>query len=99
MSKADTLQIEVTSEVGAKSQRGMVHIEFGTKYEARLSIPDATKVHRLLGQAIEAATSDEIFVKFAQEKLGFELVQAVLLLRELRLYRQGSYDPVPLGGH
>ena len=84
--------IVMSSMVSNATGRGMVEIAVDEKV-IQIDVAKARELHRILGEVIEAAISDEVLDKFL-EQLGFDKrrkAQAMSIFREMR---QGSADVV-----
>lgn len=90
MNDQGTTKLEISSIFGARTRQGLVQFTYGDKLDILLDVRKAKTVHRMLGEAIEAAISDELIVKFFMEKRGLSLEDAAKLLLEFRELRQGS---------
>lgn len=64
-----TGMVEVGTLLSHRTGQGRVEIAIGAEV-AQWDIGDAKKVHAMLGEAIEAAISDELIFKFLTEKVG-----------------------------
>lgn len=88
------LILEVHSLVSHTTREGRVEIIADGRRIAQFDVAKAREVHRMLGEAIEAAISDELLVKFLIEKVGLATDAAVMALRDFRVMRQGTADTV-----
>jgi phage tail sheath gpL-like len=89
--QAHETPIECGSIYGMKSQRGLVELLVGPT-RVQMTVEKAKTVHAMLGTAIEAAISDEIFVRFMVERVGMDRERAAAALLDLRELRQGSRE-------
>jgi hypothetical protein len=75
--------------MGNDTNQGMV--EFSLNQEiTQMDLDKAREVHRMLGEAIEAAVSDWLIFKFFIEKVGFDKEKAAVVLMDFRELRHGS---------
>ena len=88
-----TVPFSVESIFGALTMQGLVKITLG-KQSMMVDVRKAREIHAMLGQAIEAAISDEAFVKFMTTRAGLTVHAAALALGDLREIRQGTRDLV-----
>jgi hypothetical protein len=88
--------VQVGSIFGAASRRGGVNLSVNDT-QTQMDTKKAREIGLMLIEAAEAAESDEVFMKFLEEKVGItdaEKVQAMLLdLRELRQGSRGTVYP------
>jgi hypothetical protein len=90
---AMTSDITIGTLLSSKDSTGRV--EFSINGDVtQMDIAKAREIALMLGQAIEAAISDEIMFKFLTERIGLEPAKASMALNDLREYRQGSPDRV-----
>ena len=74
-----------------RTKMGM--IEFSLNNEmSQWDLDKARQVHRMLGEAIEAAVSDTLIYQFFVEKVGMDPDKAAAVLLDFRDLRQGSRD-------
>jgi len=90
--KTDGL-IEIGTIISSTSGRARVEVQIGTEV-AQWDIGNAKTVHTMLGEAIEAAISDELIMKFLTERVHLPKEKAASLLVEFRELRQGSREAV-----
>lgn len=79
-------RVEFASILSRRTKRGMVNLTVNNE-SAQLDVRKAKEIHRMLGEAIEAAISDELIYTFLTVKAGFsdaEANRALLVFRELR---------------
>lgn len=86
--------LEFHSLVSHRSREGRVSMFIDHRQVAQFDVAKAKEVHRMLGEAIEAAISDELLVRFLTEKVGLSTDAAVLALRDFRVMRQGTAETV-----
>lgn len=80
---------EVASIYGAKTQRGLVEMQLGDR-KVQMPIGKAREIRDMLTDAIEAAISDELLVRFLTEKVGLDPMKAAAALMDFRELRQGT---------
>lgn len=85
--------VEIGTIISSQTGRGRVEVAIGGEL-AQWDIGDAKKVHAMLGEAIEAAISDELIMKFLTQKVGIDQDKAARLLVDFRELRQGSKETV-----
>lgn len=74
-----------------RTKMGM--IEFSLNDEmSQWDLDKAREVHRMLGEAIEAAVSDTLLFQFFTQMIGFDDEKASRVLLDFRELRQGSRD-------
>jgi hypothetical protein len=87
--------IAVSTIISQRTREGRV--EFSMNEEmSQWDLDTAREVHRMLGEAIEAAVSDSLLFKFLTERVGMDADragQALLDFRELRQGSRGSVHP------
>jgi len=76
-----------------RTQMGMIEFSFNDEM-SQWDLDKAREIHRMLGEAIEAAVSDTLIYQFFVEKIGFESEKAAAVLMDFRELRQGSKDLV-----
>ena len=95
--------IELASILSNRTKEGMVELLLqninddgfpAKEIKIQMDITKAKEVHRMLGEAIEAAVSDTIIYKFFREKVKFDEEKAVMVLLDFRELRQGSKKTV-----
>lgn len=87
MKKADN--VTISSSFGSDNQRG--HVELAINDEmTQMEVSKAKEVHRMLGEAIEAAITDEMIMTFFKEELDLPPKKLATLLYRFREIRQGS---------
>lgn len=85
--------LEIGTIISSQNGRARVEVQIGTEV-AQWDIADAKKVNGMLGEAIEAAISDELIMKFLTEKVRLPKEKAAGLLVDFRELRQGSREAV-----
>ena len=85
----EALQFSVASIFGARERRGLVSIQLG---DARVQVPigKAREMRDMLTDVIEAAISDELLMRFLQERIRLSLEASGAALLEFREMRQGT---------
>ncbi len=96
-----TYNIELASIYGVKTQQGLVEMririvgdEDDTPLLIQMDIPKAKHVCDMMTEAIEAAISDGLLVRFLVEKVGLSQLAAAAALLDFREMRQGSRETV-----
>lgn len=85
--------IAFSTILSQRSKMGM--IEFSLNDEmSQWDLDKAREIHRMLGEAIEAAVSDTLIYHFLTEKIGLNDDQASRALVDFRELRQGSRQSV-----
>lgn len=85
--------IAFSTILSSRTKTGM--IEFSLNDEiTQLDLDKAREVHRMLGEAIEAAVSDTLIYQFLTTKVGLGDEQATRALLDFRELRQGSRDTI-----
>ena len=87
------IKCEVKTLVAAASGEARVELMFGD-FKIQLSVGSAKEVVQLLHEGIEAAISDELIFKFFTTRMNLPREQAVMVLRDFRVLRQGTEDTV-----
>ena len=85
--------IEIGTILSHTTKEGRVEIQINHEL-TQLDLDKAREVHRMLGEAIEAAVSDTLIYRFFTEKAGFNDHDASRALLEFRELRQGSTGTV-----
>lgn len=85
--------ITIGTLLSSKDSTGRVELAINGDI-TQMDIAKAREIAAMLGQAIEAAVSDEIMFKFLTERIGLKPAQASAALLDLREYRQGSPERV-----
>lgn len=89
-----TISLEIGTILSHKTKEGMINFKIEGSIEAQWDIPKAKEIHRMLGEAIEAAVSDTLIYKFFREKIGFDEQKSSMVLMDFRELRQGSRETV-----
>lgn len=83
--------IAFSTILSQRTKMGM--IEFSLNNEmSQWDLDKAREIHRMLGEAIEAAVSDTLIFRFLTEKVALSEDKAAQLLLDFRELRQGSRD-------
>lgn len=82
--------IEISSILSSRTKEGKVDIHKDGVQVFQFDIAEAKRIHRMLGEAIEAAISDQIIYRFMKEKIGMEDEKATMVLVDFRELRQGT---------
>lgn len=82
--------LEIGTILSNRTKEGMVEFKLGGKVESQWDISKAKEIHRMLGEAIEAAVSDTLIYKFLVTKVGFDEEKAARVLLDFRELRQGT---------
>jgi hypothetical protein len=76
-----------------RTKMGM--IEFSLNEEmSQWDLDKAREIHKMLGEAIEAAVSDTLIFQFLVKRIGLDEDRATAALFDFRELRQGSRDKV-----
>ena len=87
-------KLELHTILSNRTKGGMVNLILDGKQIAQWDVSKAKEIHRMLGEAIEAAISDELIYKFFVTKVGFDDQRASMVLMDFRELRQGSMETV-----
>ena len=85
--------IEISTLLSARTEEGMVEFQLNDE-RTQWDLPKAREIHRMLGEAIEAAVSDGLIYRFLVQTIGLSKEAAAGMLVEFRKLRQGSYETV-----
>lgn len=88
LNKAET-SIIVGSILAGRTREGRVEMSLNAEV-TQMSLDEARKVHRDIGQAIEAAISDQLLWQFLTTQVDMPDGQAAAALLDFREMRQGS---------
>lgn len=86
--------LELNTILSSRTKQGMVQLLLDGKIISQWDVAKAKEIHAMLGEAIEAAISDEMIYKFFTEKIGFDDQKASIVLMDFRTIRQGSKETV-----
>lgn len=87
-------KLELHTILSNRTKTGMVNLILDDKPIAQWDVAKAKTIHAMLGEAIEAAISDELIYKFFTEKVGFDDQKASAILLDFRELRQGTFETV-----
>lgn len=87
--KATEGSIEISSILSGRTKRGRVNVNLEGAH-VQLDIAKARVVYHMLGEAIEAAISDEVVYTWLREELGLDDERASIALHRFRELRQGT---------
>lgn len=85
--------IEMGTIISAKTGRARIEFQVGTEL-VQLDVDKAREIARGFTETIEAAISDELIMRFLQEKVNLPADKAAALLVDFRELRQGSKKAV-----
>lgn len=85
------VNVAFSTIMGRDTQQGMVEMSLNDEI-TQMDLDKARLVHRMLGEAIEAAVSDWMIYRFFTEKVGFDQEKASAVLMDFRELRQGSKE-------
>lgn len=72
-----------------RTKMGMIEFSFNDEM-SQWDLDKAREIHRMLGEAIEAAVSDTLIHQFLVQKVGLDENKAAAALMDFRELRQGS---------
>lgn len=81
--------LEIASILSSRTKRGRVNITIDALH-TQLDVAKAKEVHRMLGEAIEAAISDECAYTWLRNNIGLSDEAATAALQDFRSIRQGA---------
>jgi hypothetical protein len=84
--------------LSARTKTGMVEFSLNDQM-SQWDLDKARQIHRMLGEAIEAAVSDTLIYQFLVDKVGLADNAASAALLDFRELRQGSRDIITDGGN
>lgn len=94
-SRGGTASTDITISTLVSRRDGHGKIDFQLNGElTQMDLDKAREVCRMLTEAIEAAVSDELLVKFLTTKIGLDTDKANAALIDFREMRQGSRERV-----
>jgi len=79
--------------LSSRTKMGMVEFSLNDEM-SQWDLDKARQIHRMLGEAIEAAISDTLIYQFLTTKIGLSDTQASSALLDFRELRQGSRDVI-----
>lgn len=77
--------------VSSRDKMGKIEFSFNNEM-SQWDLDKAREIHRMLGEAIEAAVSDTLIYQFFTERFGLDDEKAGQVLLDFRTLRQGSKD-------
>lgn len=83
------MELEIHTILSNRTKEGMINFKMGDA-ASQWDISKAKEIHRMLGEAIEAAVSDTLIYKFLTEKVGLSEEKAAMALLDFRELRQGT---------
>jgi hypothetical protein len=86
--------VEWRSILSHRTREGMVELRVDGEMVLQVDVAKARELHRMMGEAIEAAVSDAMIFRFLRERVGLEEGQAVAGMAQFRELRQGSRETV-----
>lgn len=86
-------EIEVGSIYGHRTQEGLVELTLNGE-RTQMDVRKAREVVGMFHEAIEAAISDAVLVRFLVDKVGLPVEAAAAALFDFREIRQGSREKV-----
>jgi hypothetical protein len=86
--------LELHSIVSSTTLEGQIKLVIDGKIISQWDVKKAKEICQMLHEAIEAAISDELIVKFLIKNVGLDVQKAVLALRDFRELRQGSKETI-----
>lgn len=89
MPKNENLDLTIGTILSQRTKEGMVEFAIGDA-KNQWDISKAKEIHRMLGEAIEAAVSDTLIYKFFVEKVKIPEEKAAMMLLDFRQLRQGT---------
>lgn len=83
-------ELTLTTILSTETKKGRVCLYIDNKQIAQWDVDKAREIHRMLGEAIEAAITDEMIFTFFKTKLNLDDNSAIAVLRDFREIRQGD---------
>jgi len=77
--------IQLASILSHRTKQGMVELTINGE-KAQMDVAKAREVHRMLGEAIEAAISDTLIFQFMVQKVGLDEEKAAAVLLDCRIH-------------
>lgn len=87
--EARTDNIAFSTILSSRTKMGMIEFSLNDAM-TQWDLDKAREIHRMLGEAIEAAVSDTIIYQFLTQRVGLEDTKATQALMDFRELRQGS---------
>lgn len=94
MPKNDEKILEIGTILSQRTKQGIVELKIDDQVIAQWDVAKAKEIHRMLGECIEAAITDQLIYDFFTKKVGFDDNKASRVLLDFRELRQGSRNPV-----
>jgi hypothetical protein len=91
--EARTDEVAFSTILSSRTKTGMIEFSFNDAM-SQWDLDKAREIHRMLGEAIEAAVSDTLIYAFLVGKVGLSDEQASRALLDFREIRHGSRDRV-----
>lgn len=88
-----TSTVEIATILSHRTKQGVVEFMLNGE-KTQWEIDKAKEIHRMLGEAIEAAVSDSLIYAFMTQRVGMSEDKASTVLLEFRELRQGSRGTV-----
>lgn len=92
--EARVQEIAFSTIVSSRTKMGMIEFSFNNEM-SQWDLDKAREIHRMLGEAIEAAISDTLIYQFLVQRIGLDDERASAALLDFRLLRQGSRTGTP----
>lgn len=89
----DEQMIGFSTILSSRTHAGMIEFSLNETM-SQWDLDKAREIHRMLGEAIEAAVSDTLIYQFLRQKIGLSDEAASRALLDFRELRQGSRDVV-----
>ena len=86
--------LEIVTILSNRTKEGMVELRLNGELISQWEVSKAKEIHRMLGEAIEAAISDTLIYRFLREMVGLSDEAASGGLIHFRELRQGSKGTV-----
>jgi len=83
--------IAFSTILSSRTKMGMIEFSLDESM-SQWDLDKAREIHRMLGEAIEAAVSDTMLYRFLTQKIGLDADAAAASLLDFREIRQGSKD-------
>jgi hypothetical protein len=86
-------EVGISTLLSSRTKMGRVEFSLNDAM-TQWDLDKARQIHRMLGEAIEAAVSDTLLYQFLVERIGLEDQHAARALLDFRALRQGSTESV-----
>lgn len=86
--------LEINVILSNRTKQGKIQLFIDKEEITQWDIPKAKEIHKMLGEAIEAAVSDTFIWHFMTKIVGADESHAAKILLEFRKFRQGSKETV-----